>query len=202
MAKSVKKTAGKKPAAAVPAAVEGPQKKVEPINPEFEKNLEAANAGPVPGEQGGDKVERRGGARPGAGRPAGLSDELSRINKLPDVPNKAISNALQMPFELWSIATKVKELALSDDEADDLALPITQLLAYYWPDAYDHIAWIYLCLMGCVTKITVPRFKLLADLRKQRQAERVSSVAGGGPGGPAQPSSVVPSGAAGFPQKQ
>ncbi len=193
MAKKIKKTStipppspDKKPAA--------DSVKQQPANPEFEAQLRQT----ATEQQGGIKPDGRGGARPGAGRPSGASDELSRINKLPDVAHKGIAGAIELPFDLWATATKIKELALSDDEADDIALPITQLLAYYWPEAYDHIGWIWFCLVGSLTRVTGKRLKMIADMKQARKAP--ASVTAVAPAGPGQPSSSVPAGGGGFPQ--
>jgi len=93
-----------------------------PRNPEFERLV----AGDEP-----DPVEHRGGAREGAGRPAGMTDSKARLANRPQQPHPAILAGVTWLFEAWAAAAKCKEIALTKDEAVDLALPYTQLAHYY-----------------------------------------------------------------------
>ncbi len=134
---------------AVDAALEAggaPGEPTRPANPEFE-NLCATGTVPdgqgvavsgrpdtdggagAGGSDGSEGLEdNRGGAREGAGRPQGMTAERAAVMKLPDVPNKTIKDSLEALFELWSQATKCPEVALTKDEASDLALHWTRLL--------------------------------------------------------------------------
>jgi hypothetical protein len=173
----------KKPAK--PATIELPKKGpfdkpvvLQPANAEFEKAIKGGVEPP--------KKEGRGGVRPGAGRPIGATEDFAAVNRLPEKANLALVPVLRIPFELWSKATKLPELALTKKEGEDLALPITQLLEFYFPGKIPEIAWVWLMLLGATSNILEPRLKLIA---KTKNDKKVSI--GGGPG-KSQPTSQVP----------
>ncbi len=120
----------------------------------------------VPGEP---KKEQRGGLRPGAGRPQGVTDDLAAVNKLPEKPNLLLVPVLKMPFKFWARAIRVSEMALSKDEGADLALPVTQLLEFYFPGKIPAIAWAWLMLAAATEEIMDKRFDILAQKREQKQ---------------------------------
>ncbi len=76
-------------------------------------------------------AERRGGARPGAGRPKGMTEKKARMAHLPEQPHEMILLALSGAFELWASKSGVPEVALTKAEAVELALPLTRLGEYY-----------------------------------------------------------------------
>lgn len=177
-----------------------PKNQLEEPKPEFEETIKDI-AGPEsqqPAAEPGEKVERRGGARPGAGRPRG-TDDLSLVNRLPEKANVTLIPVLQIPFKTWATAVGVKELELNKDDAKDLALPVTQLLEFYFPGRIPEIAWVWLMMLGSTYRILEPRLELLAQKRK----EQGPSVAAGDKG--SAPKSRPRSGAAepaeGFPQE-
>lgn len=121
------------------AAGSTPGEPKRPANPDFEKLCDSnAVSGISPSSQGDGQQaitdadaqapDARGGVRPGAGRPQGMTEERSAVMKLPEVPNKTIKDSLEALFELWSQATKCPDVALTKDEATDLALHWTRLL--------------------------------------------------------------------------
>ena len=158
------------------------QKKVAQMptepKPEFEQALKQV-ASDVPAEAISDaeKKDGRGGARPGAGRPMGVTDDLALVNRLPQKPNLTLIPVLRIPFEIWAQGQGVPGLALKKDEAEELALPVTQLLEFYFPGRIPEIAWVWLMLLGSIYNVVEPRMKLLAELRKQK-----ASVTAGGRG--------------------
>jgi hypothetical protein len=105
-----------------PTATPKPQQPTEPrpAKPDFE----AAASGVTP------KPENRGGAREGAGRKPGQTGPIVRMQSLPEQPNPAVKDTLEMLFESWAVWAKEPKIALSKTEAFDLALPYTQILHY------------------------------------------------------------------------
>lgn len=71
---------------------------------------------------------QRGGIRPGSGRPEGMTDALAAYKRLPKQPHPAVQQAIEMLFQTWSVQAKCPAVALTEDEAFDLALPWTQAL--------------------------------------------------------------------------
>jgi len=94
-----------------------------PANPAFEHK---ATQGPT-SPQAKDK---RGGARPGAGRKPGQTADVCRAQSMPQIPNPAVKQFVQMAFESWAVSVGESKIALTEAEASDLALPYTQLLHY------------------------------------------------------------------------
>ncbi len=133
----------------------------------------------VPGEP---KKEQRGGLRPGVGRPQGMTEDLARVNKLPEKPNLLLVPVLKMPFKFWARAIHVPEMALSKDEGAELALPVTQLLEFYFPGKIPTIAWAWLMLAAATEEIMDKRFDILALKREQiiRQQRTTPSPSGAG----------------------
>lgn len=128
-----------------------------------------------------EKVERRGGLRsPPGGRPRG-TDNLSRVNKLPEKANEQICPVLKMPFRFWAKTQKLPDLALSDAEAKEWALPITQLLEFYFPGRIPEIAWVWLMMLGSSFNIMDKRMEIIDKARKEKAATPVSPRGGAGP---------------------
>lgn len=139
------------------------QQEKQPVNPEFEQ----AVAEPV--------AEKRGGVRPGSGRPPGLTDEKAKVKNLPQYPSNPIKQGIQSVFDVWASAAKIEELALTDKEADLLALPLTQLQEYYFPGILPEIAGTWIMLIFAVSRVVKPRADMINDVRKQRKEARVKS---------------------------
>ena len=93
----------------------------------------------------GPKTENRGGARPGAGRPKGMTADKARMTHLSECPHPAVLGLLNGLFESWAVATGCPEIALSKDEAFDLALPWTNVLEYWGVTDYIPV-WIELAI--------------------------------------------------------
>lgn len=140
------------------------RKEQQPVNPEFEQAVKV--------EQPKAKV---GGVREGAGRPKGMTDEKAKVRNLPQVPSTPIRQGLQSLFDVWASAAKIEELALSDDEAETLSLPITQLQEYYFPGILPEIAGTWIMLIFATSRIIKPRIDMVNVVRKQRKETRVKS---------------------------
>lgn len=156
-----KKPVKKQPPQAQEKSIVGP-------NVSFEAKLDqAAGDGRPAGGPGSEEVKKdgRGGAREGAGRPKG-TDDLSLVNRLPEKANETLIPVLQIPFDFWALSQEIKELALTKDEAGQLALPATQLIEFYFPGRVPEIAWVWLCLLGTVTNIMRPRIELVSRKKK------------------------------------
>ena len=137
----------------------------QPVNPEFEKVAAAAAAAEVAGQP----KDNRGGAREGAGRPLGLTDEKAKVKNLPQYPSIPIKQGCQALFDLWSSAAKIEQLALSEDEADLLSLPLTQLQEFYFPGILPEIAGTWIMLIFAVTRVVKPRIEIVNKVRKERR---------------------------------
>jgi len=117
--------------------------------PAFEKLC----SGPSPQLAGSDPAEadaqpKRGGVRAGAGRPEGMTDELAAYNRLPQQPHPAIREMFELLFRTWAARVKCDEVALTKDQAFELALPWTQ--AAHLAGVTDRIpAWLMVAL-ACV----------------------------------------------------
>jgi len=94
--------------------------------PEFERLIESAESD----VEADNETPQRGGARPGAGRPPGMTDDLSRLSHLSPQPHPVVKSILSGMFQSWSLAAKCPEIALTEMEAVDLALPWSQTLEY------------------------------------------------------------------------
>ena len=140
-------------------------KEQQPVNPEFEQAVKVAE--PV--------EEKRGGVREGAGRPKGMTDEKAKVRHLPQVPSTPIKQGCWALFDFWASAAKIEELALSDDEAETLSLPITQLQEYYFPGILPEIAGTWVMLIFAVSRIVKPRVDMVNKVRNQRKELRVKS---------------------------
>lgn len=199
-----KKTATKKtPIGQGPAAKDA----LEEPKPEFERAMQELHEdhSHPPAAEAEEKVERRGGPRPGSGRPKGVTEEFAQVNRLPEKANATLVPVLQIPFATWAKAIDVKEMALNKDEAKDLALPVTQLLEFYFPGRIPEIAWVWLMMLGTTYRILEPRLDLLATKRKAIASEQGPSVAAGVRGlarDPGRPQTGAAEVGTGFPQEK
>jgi len=117
-------------------------------------------------------TEGPGGVREGAGRTPGLTDEKARIERIVknEVPDPTIKFAFECFFEGWEKAVKVKGLALSKEEINVIAVPVTNLKEYYFPglDLSPAICmWIGLAIG--VKSVVQSRIELIRETRKAEQ---------------------------------
>lgn len=173
MAKKTKKKTVKKKAKKVTPE----EKPAQPVDNSFEQAVAEAEASEP-------KIENRGGVRAGAGRPAGLTAEKAAVKNLPKYPSIPIKQGCQSLFDLWATAAKIEQLALTDEEADLLSLPLTQLQEYYFPGILPEIAGSWIMLIFAATRIVKPRIDIIETTRKQRRQNKPkkTEVTSGGNG--------------------
>ena len=147
----------------VPIPVPG-LKEQQPVNPDFEAAVKSEPA-----------KAKSGGVREGAGRPKGMTDEKAKVRHLPQVSSTPIKQGCQSLFDFWASAAKIEQLALSEDEAEKLSLPITQLQEFYFPGILPEIAGTWIMLIFAVSRIVKPRVDLINVVRKQRREATVKS---------------------------
>jgi len=94
--------------------------------PAFERLIDGSTMADAVG-QGDTPPPQRGGVRPGAGRPEGMTDELAAFNRLSKIPHPAIKATLQSLFSAWAART-CDDVRLTEPEAIDLALSWTNTL--------------------------------------------------------------------------
>ena len=208
-----KKTPAKKPAAKKTAGVKEQTTDKEPVvkrdplhqledqKPDFEQTLKDIAGSHQPAAEGEEKVERRGGPRPGSGRPKGVTEAFAAVNRLPAKANETLIPVLQIPFELWSKSQGVKELALGKDDAKELALPVTQLLEFYFPGRIPEIAWVWLMFTGTAYRILEPRLEILAQKRGEKSASVAAGAKGPVPAGTDRPRTGAAQPASGYPKE-
>jgi hypothetical protein len=142
------------------------RKEQQPVNPEFEQAVKVVDK---------PKKEKPGGVREGAGRPKGLTDEKAKVKNLPQLSSTPIRQGCQSLFDFWASAAHIEQLALSDDEAEKLSLPITQLQEFYFPGILPEIAGTWIMLIFAVSRIVKPRIDMVNVVRKQRKETRIKS---------------------------
>ncbi|HUS71933.1 MAG TPA: hypothetical protein VMY06_02620 [Sedimentisphaerales bacterium] len=184
-----------------PVVKRDPLGQLENQKPEFEQTLKDIAGSHQPAAGGEEKVERRGGPRPGSGRPKGVTEEFAAVNRLPEKANLTLIPVLQIPFKLWSKSQGVKELELNKDDAKELALPVTQLLEFYFPGRIPEIAWVWLMFAGTAYRILEPRLEVLAHIRDEKSAS-VAAERGPVPGTPSRPPSGAAQPAGGYPKEK
>jgi len=155
----------------------------KPANPAFEQltQTDARPADPptVPPAKPG---LGKGGKREGAGRKPGQTDSIARMQNLPQQPNPAINDFLKLAFDAWATALGDKRLALTEQEAKDLALPYTQILCYLGhgdaiPDwALMAITAIWVTWNTVKARVAIARE--IAAARKNKKAETATPAAG------------------------
>ena len=196
MAKKKKKKAAKKkalikhvPTKPVPVKfyTKGKQEPEKPVTsaPTQPKITEYPKAGPkirefedlldkqLAGDTGPPKPKR------GPGRPP---KEKTPEPEMPELSIDVVAGVVKIPFELWAISQNVKMLALSDEEAKQMAEPAKQLLEYYLPQIPVIVyAWVSLSVSSFW--IMRSRLLLIQAIKKQRGEKQSSEQ----PNQPAQP---------------
>lgn len=194
--KPIEKTsAGTKPTTAK-QPIEEPKPDFEDALNQIDKELSEESGIPP-------KKDGRGGAREGAGRPRGVTDDFAAVNRLPEKANLTLVPVLQIPFKAWAKGAEIKALELQDKEAEELALPVTQLLEFYFPGKIPEIAWVWLMVTGTLFRIVDKRMDLVKDHKRSLAHKEGPSVTGAvpdssssgpapNPSGPAQPAQGYP----------
>lgn len=163
----------------------GPRKRVEP-----EKPAEQAPAKQkiTPYPQAGKKVQefedtldkQLAGDTAPPKRPVGRPPKEQEPEPS-GLPIDIVAGVIKIPFELWAIGQDVKELALTEPEAKQIAEPARQLLEYYLPKIPVIVyAWVSLSVSSFWVMRT--RLLLIQELKKQREKQQPPR-----PAAPAQP---------------
>ncbi|HER19484.1 MAG TPA: hypothetical protein ENO14_00380 [Chromatiales bacterium] len=114
--------AGSPSSAATPAATPGGPR------PRFEALIDGVSSSDADQETPNATPGQRGGARPGAGRPEGVTEEVAAYNRLSKQPNPMVKMAVEKLFEKWSQRAQCPEVRLTKEEAFALALPWTHAI--------------------------------------------------------------------------
>lgn len=121
----------------------------------------------------GTKTPKRGPGRP--------PKEKSQEPEQPELTIDVVAGVIKIPFELWAIGQDVKELALDDNEARQIAEPAKQLLEYYLPKI-PVIAYAWISMSVSAFWIVRIRLLLIQEIRKLREKQQPAR-----PAEPAQP---------------
>ncbi len=141
--------------------------------PEFERLIDGQ-----PVDEGTDsQAPQRGGARPGAGRPMGQTEAKARMEHLSDRPHPFFVAFFSELFEAWARGARCPQIALSKEEAMELALPWTQLCEYMGI-AQRIPPWLALGVMTLWTTASIFRAKaaLAREAAEQRRAQVTASA--------------------------
>lgn len=105
---------------------------VLPENPEFEKLTTRRSALDDVQTEGAENTtgqpSNRGGWRPGAGRPRGMTEEKALYNRLSEQPHPAVKQMFELLFDAWATKTQCPGVRLTEQEARDIATPWTNVL--------------------------------------------------------------------------
>lgn len=164
-----KKASKKKPAKPKPPKITPEKQDVTPYPTAGRKVKDFEDA--IDEKLAGDTTEDK--RKRGPGRPKKEQPET----ETPAYIDKIIKNLIKSPFELWAIGNELPALALTDEEAAQLAGPVRTLLDYYLPKipAIGY-AWVSLSVTGFW--VFRSRLKLIAEIKKQKSAEAEGSSQG------------------------
>ncbi len=151
-----------------------------PANPAFESQCGPGASADLPANPpteavhntGDDKQSgNHGGERPGAGRPAGMTAERARLTHITDTPHRIYKAAFKLLFDLWADKVGCEKVALTEEEATDIALPWSQMGEYLgWNEKIPEWADIIIC--GLWT--TANTFKIKARIAREFRASQRS----------------------------
>ena len=74
--------------------------------------------------------DNRGGKRENAGRKVGSTEDRAAMRHLSEVAHPPVKRGIKAAFELWADVSGCPDVALTDAEAEDLALSPTNALEY------------------------------------------------------------------------
>lgn len=133
---------------------------VVPARPEFEEAA-AAPSEPTP--------EGRGGARPGAGRPAGMTDEKVAARNLAKISNVTIHKAIYLLGQAWANSVQIPAVAFDEQETDLLALPLTHIHDRYFPGLIPEMGHVFVALLYGIHQLVVTRMILIKAVQAKRK---------------------------------
>ena len=96
---------------------------------------------------------------------------IAERDTLVQEPNSLFIPVLKMPFSLWAVSQEIEDLKITDEEANKLALPVTQLVEYYLPKI-PAIGYVWVSLVLTIYGITQPRIKKIQEIRIEREKEK------------------------------
>lgn len=102
----------------------------------------------------------------GPGRPPKLPKP-----EQPELSIEIVAGVIKIPFELWAIGQDVKDLALTDEEAKQMAEPAKQLLEHYLP-MIPPIAYAWIGLSVSSFWVMRTRLLLIQAIKKQREKQQ------------------------------
>lgn len=150
--------------------VKSKKKSVETVKPE--KPTEQAPTRPkiTPYPEAGAKVQefedildsQLAGEKPK--RPVGRPPKPPEPES-PELTIDIVAGVIKIPFELWAISQSIKSLALTDEEAKQIAEPARQLLEYYLPKI-PVIAYAWLSLSVSTFWVMRPRLFTIKETRE------------------------------------
>jgi hypothetical protein len=88
---------------------------------------------------------------------------------------------LKMPFTVWANSVNDAKLLLSDEEAVQLATPITQLVNFYLPKV-PPIAYAWTSLVLSAFAVMYPRMLYVKSLNKAKEEKKVDTGKESSPG--------------------
>ena len=92
----------------------------------------------------------------------------------PEIDVNIIGQAVQIPFDLWSISQELPELKISIQESVMIAKPLKQLLDHYVPQVPE-IAWAWISLGAVSYSIMKSRLELIAAIKKAKASQSPES---------------------------
>lgn len=104
----------------------------------------------------------------------------------PELTIDIVAGVIKIPFELWAISQNIKSLALTDEEAKQIAEPARQLLEYYLPKI-PVIAYAWLSVSVSTFWVMRPRLFTIKEMREHLKRIQQDSR----PAAPAQPGVVT-----------
>ena len=165
-------------AATAAAKTENAKEPTRPVNPALENPAPAVSgqggSDDLPANQETEPIENRGGAREGAGRPKGMTADRARMAQLSECPHPVVLAAIELLFDAWASGVGCPDVALTKDEARDLALPWTNALEYMglaqkipvWAELFITCSW-----------STINTFKMKAKIARDFRAANRKPVA-------------------------
>lgn len=156
------------------------------------KPAEPASAKPEirPYPEAGSKVQEfedrldaqlAGNGAPTTKRPVGRPPKPPEPEQ-PELTIDIVAGVVKIPFELWAISQSMKSLALTDEEAKQIAEPARQLLEHYLPQI-PVIAYAWLSLSVSTFWVMQPRLSTIKETREHLKRIQQESK----PPEPAQP---------------
>jgi hypothetical protein len=109
----------------------------------------------------------------GRGRPLGSTKKPPVVEavQLPNEANPIYTGFLQAIFKLLAKKMNEPEMEISEFEAESLSLPMTQIIAYHFPNT-SPIALAYLQLGMAVTVISMSKAEVVAEWQKKKELSK------------------------------